>query len=190
MSILLCVAGVVSIGGGWCARDRVNPTEVSWEGMAFRIDHRVEGEAEYHDFVSNGVVALTLAASLDTLCDPSQLVLIDVDNDGRLDVYHRHCGGHGYVKFSTVGRQIKYIDLGTVERGDAPGTEGCWGDEIMVWRGLRLLGIGAAALFAGTIMTAILLLAFRRHSKSRVPPNGGTQWNPVAGSRTEGPKRR
>jgi hypothetical protein len=153
-STLLALAGVAAIWGGCEARGRLEPDTFG----AWRIERRAEGQAVLHDLRRDGAVDLTLEASVD-LCDPPVLAILDVDGDGSADLYHRHCRGHEFVRSS--GGALSVVDLGQFDVADAPVLASFWGKEVFDWRGLRLLGAGAAALLAGIIGVAAFGLAGR-----------------------------
>lgn len=82
-------------------------------------------------------------------------MLVDVDGDGRLDVYHRHCGGHGYL------RTLEHVELGSVELRDAPVLETSWAREVKDWRGLRLIVLGALVTVLGGFGLVVLVMTGR-----------------------------
>jgi hypothetical protein len=81
---------------------RWNPSSVSWGTNAqFMIVRSVKGEAELIEFKRpDGSSAAVVHSSLDTLCERPDLMLLDVDDDGQLDIYYVTCSRRGYIKYS------------------------------------------------------------------------------------------
>jgi len=156
---LLALGGASLVYAGVVARSRFAPSVVRWGDAEYTVVVRRDGEAMLHELHRGGRVAETLAGSTDTLCDDPWIMLIDVDGDGRLDVYHRSCRGHGYVKYTPATDRVAYVDLGQFDLDDAPILRSQWASEIMDWHGLRLISAGAAAALVGAI--ALLALALR-----------------------------
>jgi hypothetical protein len=96
---LLAFAGASLLYAGIIARSRFEPSVVRWGDAEYAVVVHREDQALRHEFHRNGLVAETLAGSTDTLCDDPWIMLIDVDGDSRLDVYHRTCRGHGYLRY-------------------------------------------------------------------------------------------
>jgi len=160
--MLLACMGASVLYAGIVARSRFEPTEVRWGDAEYAVVTHREDEALLHEFRRNGRVAETLAGSTDTLCDDPWIMLIDVDGDGRLDVYHRNCGGHGYLKYVPGTDGVTYVDLGQFDLDDAPILRSSWASEIMDWHGLRLIALGAAAALVGAIGLLALTIRGRR----------------------------
>jgi hypothetical protein len=161
---LVACAGASLLYAGIVARGRFEPSEVRWGDATYAVVAHREDQALVHEFRRNGRVVETLAGSTDTLCDDPWIMLIDVDGDDRLDVYHRTCGGHGYLKYMPATDGVSYVDLGQFDLDDAPILRSSWASEIMDWHGLRLIALGAAAALVGAI--GLLALAIR----GRRPP--------------------
>ncbi len=159
VSTLLVLAGAAAVWAGVVARGRLDPDHLG----DWRIVRRGEGEAVFHDLVRNGIVELSLGASVD-MCDPPVVALIDVNGDGSLDLYHRHCRGHEYVR--VVRGKLVEVNLGQFDVADAPVLESFWGGEIFDWRGLRLVAAGGAALLVGLFALMVLGLTGRRRARS------------------------
>ncbi|HWO19337.1 MAG TPA: hypothetical protein VNO30_11195 [Kofleriaceae bacterium] len=162
---LVALAGVSAIWAGCTAYTHWEPEAVTWDGDRYEIVRRREGQAIVHDFVRSGRVVESLAGSMDLLCDEPYIFLFDVDGDGRLDVYHRHCGGHGYLKHAAATRTLAYENLGSVEIDDAPALDSFWAEEIRRWHGLRLLTGGVLALLIGTLGALGSALSSRRRER-------------------------
>lgn len=161
---LLAFAGASVLYAGIVARSRFEPPVVRWGDAEYAVVVRREDQALLHEFRRDGRVAETLAGSTDTLCDDPWVMLIDVDGDGRLDVYHRTCRGHGYLKYAPAADGVAYVDLGQFDLDDAPILRSLWASEILDWHGLRLIAAGVAAGLVGAI--GLLALAIR----GRRPP--------------------
>lgn len=163
--VVLALAGGVSLQRGCVARVRFDPATVTWGGDTFRIVERAMGQTGSHDLVRDGAVVATLAVGLDSRCDHPWLALFDLDGDGRLDLYQRHCRGHRYLRYQPATQTFEEVDLGTVEPRDAPVLDTFWGREVVRWHGLRLIALGLAGLvvgLVGTIVTALGPSARRR----------------------------
>ena len=161
---LLALTGALAIYAGVVARGRLEPSRVRWGDAEYDVVVRREGEAMLHEFRRGGRVAETLAGSTDTLCDDPWIALIDVDGDGRLDVYHHRCNGHGYLTYAPASDSVAYVNLGQFDLDDAPVLRSFWAREILEWRGLRLLAAGVAAALAGAIGLVALAIGGRRPS--------------------------
>jgi hypothetical protein len=159
---LVTLVGVLAIWAGWIAHARWEPSAVTWDGDRYEIVRRREGEAIVHDFVRDGRVVESLGGSMDLLCDEPYIFLFDVDGDGRQDVYHHHCGGHGYLRHAAATRTLAYENLGSVEIDDVPALDSFWAEEIRGWHGLRLLAIGGLAVLVGAIGALVSVLRSRR----------------------------
>jgi hypothetical protein len=164
-ALLACV-GASLLYAGIVARGRFEPLEVRWGDAEYAVVAHREDQALHHEFRRNGRVAETLAGSTDTLCDDPWIMLIDVDGDGRLDVYHRTCGGHGYLKYAPATDTVTYVDLGQFDLDDAPILRSSWASEIMDWHGLRLIALGAVAGLVGAIGLLALAIRGRRPAMS------------------------
>lgn len=156
---LLALAGGSVLYAGIVARSRFEPSEVRWGAAEYTVVVRREDQALLHEFRRDGRVAETLAGSTDTLCDDPWIMLIDIDRDGQLDVYHHTCRGHGYLRYAPATGGVAYVDLGQFDLDDAPILRSQWASEIMDWHGLRLIAAGAAAGLVGAI--GLLALAIR-----------------------------
>lgn len=163
---LLAFAGASLLYAGIVARSRFEPQVVRLGGAEYAVVTYREDQAVIHEFRRAGQVAQTLAGSTDTLCDDPWIMLIDIDGDGRLDVYHRTCRGHGYVTYAPATDGVAYVDLGQFDLDDAPVLRSLWASEIMDWRGLRLIASGAAAGLVGAIGLLALAIRGRRPSMS------------------------
>jgi hypothetical protein len=155
---LVMLAGASAIYAGLVARGRFEPDTVHWAGDELRVVRRFEDQALMHDLVRGTTVVYTLAGSLDTMCDAPWIMLVDVDGDGRLDVYHRHCGGHGYLRYQPATRTLEHVELGSIELRDAPVLDSSWAREVKDWRGVRLIGLGALLALADAIGLVVLAL--------------------------------
>lgn len=160
---LLAFVGASLLYAGIVAHSRFEPSAVRWGDAEYTIGVHREDQALRHEFHRNGVVAETLAGSTDTLCDDPWIMLIDIDGDGRLDVYHRTCRGHGYLRYEPTADRLAYVDLGQFDLDDAPILRSQWASEIMDWHGLRLIAAGSAAGLVGAI--GLLVLAIRGRAR-------------------------
>jgi len=165
MFALLALAGASLLYAGVVARSRFEPSVVRWGDAEYAVVAHREGEALVHELRRAGRVAETLAGSTDTLCDDPWIMLIDIDGDGRLDVYHRTCGGHGYLKYAPATDSLAYVDLGQFDLDDAPILRSMWASEIMDWHGLRLIALGVAAGLVGAIGLLASALRGRRSAR-------------------------
>lgn len=152
----LALAGALAVWGGCVARGRWEPSSVEWDGDRYEVVRREVAQGIDFELVRGGRVVETLGGSTDTLCDPPFIYVVDVDQDGRRDVYHHHCGGHGFLRHVPRTRQLEYVNLGSVEREDAPGLDSYWAGEVRA-RGLRLTVLGAMALVAAAIGAGVSL---------------------------------
>ena len=100
------------------------------------------------DFTTpRGAVDLSLDASTDTGCDPPLMVLLDLNGDGREDLYFQHCRGHGYVR---RGTPLMFIDLGKVNPANSP-VLSTWWFRAVKHGGWPLLPAGATLVLAGVV---------------------------------------
>lgn len=160
LPLALCVLGALLLEVGAVARRRGLPDEAELGGVRYRVVLRDDATyALYH----RDRLAMTLAASADTLCDAPRVALVDVDGDGALDLLHQHCRGYGYV---TARPELRYVALGQLAPQLLTST---WATEVLELRGARLLGAGAAALFAGLALLAVLALHRRRTAAVPAP---------------------
>jgi hypothetical protein len=164
-SLIVAAVGGVSIAMGIVARSRFNPISLEWDGVHYDVVRRQEGEAVVFDVRgADGKVIESLAGSTDLACDPPFLMLLDVDGNGTLDVYHHHCGGHGYLRYHTDKKSFEYVNLGQWDPDDAPAVSGFWGKAI-AGGGLRLITEGAGLVFIALagFLVSMMLLRLRRH---------------------------
>ena len=161
---LLTLTGAMVAYVGVTAYSRFEPDHVTWRGDELRVARRSEGQAMMHDFLRGTTVVHTLAGSLDSLCDNPRIMLLDIDGDSQLDVYHHHCGGHGYLRYQPADRTLEHIELGSVEVSDAPVIASLWASEIRDWRGLRFIGGGLLLVVLGIIGLIILTAPGARYA--------------------------
>jgi hypothetical protein len=167
VSPFLIVVGAVAIIMGFVARSRLNPTSVKWGNAHYNVVRRTEGEAIVFDIrAPDGTVAESLFGTTDLLCDPPFLMFIDVDGDGVPDVYHHHCGGHGYLRYKAERSALEYVNLGQWDPEDAPAVTSFWGEEI-TGGGFRLFGSGTGSVIAGFVGLAWLSWLIRARGPAR-----------------------
>jgi len=158
---LLGLAGASLLSAGIVARGRFEPSSVRWGDAEYTIVTRHQDQALLHELHRHGQIAETLAGSTDTLCDDPWIMLIDIDGDGRLDVYHRTCRGHGYLRYAPATDSLAYVDLGQFDLDDAPILRSEWASELMDWHGLRLIAVGATAGLVAVVGLLVLVLRGR-----------------------------
>jgi hypothetical protein len=146
----LAIAGLVALLLGGRACDGHDPDSFG----PYNIVAHVEGEAEYIDLVRDGTVALTLAGSLDTLCDPPSVERLAGDC-----LYVRNCRGHGYVVQRAGG--LAYID-----EGDGPEPDGWWARQILEG-GKRLIALGVLLCLAALPTLAVAGASAAAGSRAR-----------------------
>lgn len=156
---LITLMGASAVYGGIVAYSRFAPEHVRWGDDELQVVPRFERQAMMHDLVRGTTVVHTLAGSLDTLCDDPWIMLLDVDGDSQLDVYHHHCGGHRYLRYQPATRTLEHVELGSVEISDAPVLDSLWVREMKDWRGLRLIGGGVLLGLLGLFGLGIFAIA-------------------------------
>jgi hypothetical protein len=139
---IVAATGIAALVLGMRAREANEPTRFG----PYSIESRVEGEAKYFDLIRDGKVARTLAGSLDTLCDPPTIAELDVDDDGKPDLYFRNCRGHGFL--SQHGDELAYTDLA------GPEPTNWWALQVFSG-GVKLVLVGIGACIAALISFAI-----------------------------------
>jgi hypothetical protein len=60
------------------------------------------------------------------MCDEPYIMVIDVNGDGRDDVYHHHCSGRDYLTFVPARQTLEHVNLGSFEIDDAPTLTSFW----------------------------------------------------------------
>lgn len=175
--MVLPEVGAASIVIGVMARARLNPTSVDWGGVPYDVIRRQENEAVVFDVrAADGKIVESLAGSTDLACDPPYLMLIDIDDDGTLDLYHHHCGGHGYLRYRANGKRLEYVNLGQWDPADAPAVSSFWGREI-AGGGLRLIAGGAGLTFVSLVALLVATMMLRplrrRKGEGEEPPDRG-----------------
>jgi hypothetical protein len=159
ISMSIALAGATASYTGCIARGRYEPCSVRWGDVEYRIVRHTEGEAIQHEFIRGQQVAAPLEGSTDTMCDEPYIMVIDVNGDGRDDVYHHHCSGRDYLTFVPARQTLEHVNLGSFEIDDAPTLTSFWATEIRRWHGLRLIVGGGLVTFVGIIATAIFVVA-------------------------------
>jgi hypothetical protein len=155
LPVAVALAGLVALLLGARACDAHDPDSFG----PYTILTRTEGEAAYVDLERDGTIALTLAGSLDTLCDPPVVERLDDDC-----LYFRNCRGHGYVVQRAGG--LAYID-----EGDGPEPDGWWAHQVFEG-GKRLIAVGVLLCLAALVALAVAAASVgggRRARASRRP---------------------
>ncbi len=143
LALVLALAGIIALMLGVYACDAREPTDFG----PYAIVSRVDGQTMYFDLVRAGNVELTLAGSLDTLCDPPFVARFDVNDDGVADLYFRNCRGHGYV--------VRRADTITYAgQGDTAEPTSWWAHQVL-GGGMRLIVLGIALCLSALIAVAI-----------------------------------
>ena len=150
LPISLVLAGIAGLLLGLRARSARDPQSIECGGRTYHITRHRVGETLTFDLIDRGRIAASMDGSLDTMCDDPYLLRLDVDGDGSLDLYHHHCGGHGYT--ACRAGALEYVNLGSVEADDAPAVNGFWGSEVQRG-GWFLLVAGGAAACLGLVAT-------------------------------------
>ena len=120
--LLLC--GIITLSGFLYLQfeksKRYNPAQVSFDSKLFAIETIEEGEGIWFIIKDDqgGVADSSLGGSVDLVCAPPFIILYDMNQDGKDDLYLHECGGHGYLAYNSTSEKFEYVNLGQWDPSD------------------------------------------------------------------------
>ena len=166
LSTALLGASAVAMAAGIMAAGRLDPAQVAWAEHVFAVERRDQGSVEVIELVRpDGSVAAAFAGSTDLVCDGPRLFLIDIDDDGELEVAFTTCDEPGFVDHRGHG-QLEVVELSEQQAAELAPLNSLWFRQVRDG-GWTLVCGGIMGVLAGA--TALLLIRLRRRG-SRILP--------------------
>jgi hypothetical protein len=158
--LVLLGAGAVAVAAGLVAAGRREPAQVTWDDHVFAVTRHDRGSYDEIELVRpDGSVATSFAGSTDLVCDPPRLAMIDIDDDGELELFFTTCDEPGYVDHRGRG-ELAVVELSEQQGAELAPLRSFWFQQVRSG-GWLLLCAGIASALAGIVALLRVLLQRR-----------------------------